>query len=207
MEKKKNYLIFMVMIVSLFCASNVFASWSFDLSFVDEDTVNLTFLSDEGDVSSIPSYSLFIGYESTIDITSFTVYQPSGYSAAMGPAVDTPADDSAGTPNMISNITAMTFGGGVLTDGFVIASFDISYSSDLKKDGKQDIYFYYTYGNFGVNDQNYNTTYGEELLSNGNLTYDPESLDVGSAIPVPSSFLLLGGGIIALLRINNRKRS
>lgn len=200
--KRIYFLLFTTIFLGLFSLNNAYASWSFNLSSVDDTHFDLNFISDEGPVEAW-NYTFVIGYSDNITITDFSVFSPNGF-FALGPAVHDAGERE------ISNISGMTFSSPSLTDGFTFASFTFETLPGAEKDSINDVFFDISNQNFGGmfegQDSNTNTFNGTRLLAENHLTSDA-NLDVGTAttVPISSSFLLLGCGLSALLGVTRRK--
>jgi hypothetical protein len=128
---------------------------------------------------------------------SYTNTPPAGLVELFGPPME------YGDPGLIENFNAATFApyGPEVSSDILLGTLTFAIFPTAVKDGYDDLWWAIDPGdntNFivTVGGVEYNFTGGADLGSH--LTTGPD-LDVGTPVPIPGAFLLLGSGLIGLM--------
>ena len=190
----RKSMIFVMLLVSLFFTTNSFAAFSFGIEQASPDTFNITFTTDADAVFGVYGLS-FVFDDSEMSFLEYTANPLPGLTSMGGISEINPGVLSDLSAYSMSNVTV-----GIGT--YIIGTLRFTIPTLFTQDGVVDLGFNSTDASFMF--QVDGATYAH---ATGNLgpVLTPAFIDVGSPIPVPSSFLLLGGGLCALLGISRKK--
>ncbi|MBU1195823.1 MAG: PEP-CTERM sorting domain-containing protein [Proteobacteria bacterium] len=195
----KKQIILLIAIVSLLFTNTAQAAFSFDIQDSgNEGIFNIVFQTNE-DVL-LNAYSLGFSYDSSeLVFVDYTNTPLTGmFTGGLGTIVNS-------SPGILSNFYAITFSAIKVSAGTIesLGTLTFDVLPGATKNSFVDLRW-----NLEDLDFIYNVNGVEYSKALGNLAFglSSPSIDVGTAVPVPSSILLLCGGLFALLGIRREKQ-
>lgn len=184
----------------LLFAQNAFAAWSFDITtdYVagdDQVVFSLNLTTDEE--VSILSYAFEFEFDAAE--LSYVSYSNSPVSGLI-PQFLGAFSDGSGT---LDNFHALAFVPATVAAGdYVIGTFTFNVADDAVFDGTTDLNFDYDDIMFAFTMDSVNYTGSQDGIQTMVISH---FTDVGSAVPVPGTMLLLGAGLLGLSAVRRRQ--